>query len=78
MVRIQGGRTLYMPLEVVLSFGKPSPTKQAGHFHLTCLTVLPGSEAIISPKLALPVDAVPFVMVRLRPVLMLVRKIVTL
>ena len=46
----------------------PSPTRQSGQTHLTCLTVLPGSESMMSPRLALLAEAVPLVMVKLRPV----------
>ena len=46
----------------------PSPTRQSGHTHLTCFTVLDGSESMISPRLALLAEAVPLVMVKLRPV----------
>lgn len=49
-------------------FGWPSPTRQSGQVHLTCFTVLPGSCSMMSPRLALLAEAVPLVMVKLRPV----------
>lgn len=59
---------LYVPLELFESDGAPSPTRQSGHSHFTCLTVLPDSCCIISPKLAFPADAVPFDTVKFFPV----------
>lgn len=55
--------TLYAPRGELLF--DPSPTKQSGHNQLTCFTVLPGSCAMISPRLALFAVAVPFEIVKL-------------
>lgn len=60
-------RTLYAPREV-FPVSVPSPTKQSGQIQFTCFTVELGSCAIISPKLALFVPAVPFDIVKFLPV----------
>lgn len=59
---------MYAPRSLSLVSGCPSPIRHSGQFHFTCLTVLPGSDAMMSPRLASSADAVPLVMVKFRPV----------
>ena len=57
--------TLYVPRSLPVP-GTPSPARQSGHTHFTCFTVLPGSWAMMLPRLALLAVAVPLLMVKLR------------